>query len=266
MKPLPEFLRATPFEYEHRFLLHGLIYTLGFAAPWHLPVWSFLHNQSVWFLIADAASKPTFANFAPVWNALCAVMVLFALVGAGLRVWGAAYLGAATVHRGGMDGSHVIANGPYCFVRNPLYLGTLLNSVAVAMLMRPEAAVLVMVLLFAFQLRLIGREEPYLLQQQGAAYQAYADRVPRLLPSLRPRVVGSGARPDWRQGILSEVYMLGVAVTLATVGWTRGFAWDASLLHTVQGFVIALGISVVARGVMPGKAAGQPVSDPASQR
>ncbi len=251
VKPFPEFLRATAFEYRHRFLLHGLVYLLGLAAPWHLPLWSFLQNQSCWFLVADAASKPTFAEFAPVWNALCAVILLFAALGALLRVWGAAYLGAATVHQRGLSGSEVIADGPYRFVRNPLYVGTLLHSVAIAMLMRPEAAVLTMVLLFVLQLRLVGREEPYLLQQQGTAYVAYCERVPRLLPRLRPAVVGSGARPDWKQGLLSEVYMLGVAFTFATVGWTQGFAWDANLWHVVQGLVIALGLSVVFRAFIP---------------
>lgn len=251
MKPLPNFLRATGIEYRHRYLIHGAIYTLGLAAPWHLPVWGFLRNGSCWFLAADAASKPTFENFAPVWNALCAGAVVFAVAGAGLRVWGAAYLGATTVHRGGMEGERVIANGPYRYLRNPLYLGTLLHSVALALLMRPEAAVLALVLLTVLQLRLIGREEPYLLQQQGAAYEAYCARVPRLLPALRPSVAGADARPDWRQGVLSEVYMIGVALSFAVVGWTRGFAWDSSLLHVLQGIVIALGVSVVARAFIP---------------
>lgn len=264
MKPLPDFLRATAFEYRHRFLLHGLVYTLGFAAPWHRPAWSFMQNQSSWFLIADAASKPTFENFAPVWNTLCAAMLAFAAAGAFLRVWGAAYLGAATVHQGGMTGSQVIANGPYRFVRNPLYLGTLLHSVAIVMLMRPEAAILTLALLLVLQLRLIGREEPYLLQQQGSAYAAYCERVPRIIPRLRPGSVSSGARADWRQGLLSEVYMIGVAVAIGTVGWTRGFAWNVSLWRTLQGVVIALGLSVVARAFIPNGAI-QHVSGPANQ-
>ena len=250
-KLLPEFLRATGFEYKHRFLLHGLIYVLGFAAPWHLPLWSFLQNQSCWFLIADAASKPSFANFAPAWNALCAGMLVFAVLGAVLRVWGAAYLGAATVHQGGLNGAQVIASGPYRFVRNPLYIGTLLHTVAIAMLMRPEAAVLTVVLVSVLQVRLIGREEPYLLQQQGPAYAAYCERVPRLLPRLRPTVAASGARANWRQGLLSEVYVAGAALTLAIAGWTQGFTWDASLWHVVQGLVIALGLSVVAHAFIP---------------
>ncbi len=262
MKLLPEFLRATSLEYRWRFLVHGLIYLVGFAAPWHLPMWGFLQNQSCWFLAADAASKPTFANFAPAWNALCAVMLVFAVAGAFLRVWGAAYLGAATVHQGGMTGSEVIANGPYRFLRNPLYLGTLLHSVAIVMLMRPEAAILTLILLFAVQLRLIGREEPYLLHQQGAAYAAYCAKVPRLLPRLHPAVIGSGARPNWRQGLLSEVYVTGAALTLAIAGWTQGFAWDASLWRVVQGLVIALGLSVVARAFIP-RAAAAPVSESA---
>ncbi|WP_419805057.1 methyltransferase family protein [Terriglobus sp.] len=251
VKPLPEFLRATAFEYKHRFVIHGLVYVVGFAAPWHLPFWGFLQNQSSWFLIASAASKPSFANFAPVWNALCGAMLLFAAAGAFLRVWGAAYLGAATVHQGGLNGAQVIAGGPYRFVRNPLYLGTFLHSVAIVMLMRPEAAVLTLVLLAVMQVRLIGREEPFLLQRQGAAYATYCERVPRILPRMRPGVVGSGARADWRQGLLSEVYVLGAALTLAIAGWTKGFGWDSSLWHVVQGLVISLGLSVVAHAFIP---------------
>ncbi len=251
MKLLPGFLRATAFEYKHRYLLHGFIYTVGLAAPWHLPVWGFLRNESTWFLVSDALSKPMYTNFAPFWNALCATGLLFAAGGAWLRSWGAAYLGATTVHRGGMEGDRVLANGPYRYVRNPLYLGTLLHSVALALLMRPEAAVLTLLLLTILQLRLIGREEPFLLEQQGAAYVAYCAAVPRLLPRLRPSLSRGEARPDWKQGALSEVYMLGVALSFAVLGWTRGYAWDASLWHVTQGIVVALGLSVMARAFIP---------------
>ena len=81
--------------------------------------------------------------------------------------------------------------------------------------------------------RLIGREEPYLLQRQGVAYDAYCERVPRLIPRLRPAVIGSGSKADWLQGLLSEIYVVGAMLTLATVGWTEGFAWDTSLWHVV---------------------------------
>ncbi len=244
-------MQATAFEYKHRFLIHGLIYGLGFAAPWHLPVWGFAQNGSTWFMLSNAASKPLYTNFAVYWNGLLALMVLLAALGAALRTWGAAYLGASTVQRGGMVGDRVIADGPYRYVRNPLYLGTILHTIAISMLMRPEAAALTIVLITLFQVRLVGREEPYLLSTQGEAYAAYVHEVPRFVPSLRPCTASGNNRPNWRSGILSEVYMLGVAITLATAGWSGGFGWEGSVLHVVQGLLVSLGLSVIARAFIP---------------
>jgi protein-S-isoprenylcysteine O-methyltransferase Ste14 len=252
-------MQASAFEYRHRYLLHGLIYTLCFAAPWAVllpapyraPVWGFVQNGSTWFHTANTLSKPLYQNFALDWNAVLVVMILFAATGAVLRTWGASYLGATTVQRGGMVGDRVIADGPYRFVRNPLYLGTVLNAVALALIMRPDAGVLCVVLITLFQFRLIFREEPYLRERLGEAYAAYLAQVPRFIPSLRPRTVAGGSRPMWSQGVLSEVYMIGTTLTFAAVGWSHGFGWEASVLRVMQGIVISLGISVVARAFIP---------------
>lgn len=248
---MPPLLRATALEYKHRYLIHGVIFTLGLAAPWQLPVWGFLQNGSSWFLVSNALAKPSYQNFALDWNGILLLLIVFSGVGAGLRTWGAAYLGATTVHRGSMEGDRIIAAGPYRFVRNPLYLGTILHAVALAMLMRPVAAIVTVLLIVLVQLRLIGREEPYLASKMGDAYLQYMRTVPRLLPSVRPRLPASQATPDWKQGVLSELYMLGVFVSFTMLGWSSGFAWETTVLHVVQGIVVALGLSVVARAFIP---------------
>jgi hypothetical protein len=61
-------------------------------------------------------------------------------------------------------------------------------------------------------LRLIGREEAALSGTQGSGYAEYRMRVPRLWPSLLPRVPASGARPAWRQAILGELMMWAFAL------------------------------------------------------
>ena len=252
-------MQATALEYRHRYLLHGLIYTLGFAAPWTMflpapyraPAWSFVQNHSTWFLIANALSKPSYNAFAAYWNGLLVLLIVCASAGAFLRTWGAAYLGASTVQRGGMVGDRVVADGPYRFLRNPLYLGTLLTSIALAFLMRPEALFLTMLLLTLLQLRLIGREEPYLSERLGQPYLAYLRAVPRMLPALRPRTTAGNYRPDWKQGVLSEVYFIGTAITFALVGWSRGFGWEGSVVRVLQGILISLGLSVMARAFIP---------------
>ena len=252
-------MQASAFEYRHRYLIHGAIYTLCFAAPWSLllpvpyraPVWNFVQNGSLWFGIASTLSKPLYAKFALYWNTVLVVMIVFAAAGAALRTWGAAYLGAATVQRGGMVGDRIIADGPYRYVRNPLYLGTLVHTVALALLMRPEAGALCVLLISVVQFRLIGREEPYLRERMGEPYAEYLSQVPRFIPSLRPLTAPGSSHPQWKQGVLSEIYMIGTAFTLATVGWSRGFAWENSVLRVMQGIVISLGISVVARAFIP---------------
>ena len=255
-------MQATALEYKHRYLIHGLIYVLCFAAPWpdyhngvagltHIQIWNFVRNGSTWFRVSDAMTRPLYEHFASAWNTTLVVMIAFAAAGAALRVWGAAYLGATTVQRGGMVGERIISDGPYRYVRNPLYLGTILHTLAIAMLMRPDAAVLCVTLIMLVQLRLIGREEPYLRERLGGAYSAYLMEVPRLAPSVRPCTASGQTRPRWQQGFLSEVYMIGVAISLATLGWSNGFSWEASVLHVMQGIVVSLGLSVVARAFIP---------------
>ena len=248
MSPL---LRASSFEYRHRYLVHGLIYVLGFAAPWHRPLWSFLQNGSVWFLLSNQLAKPDYQHFAVYWNSLLGVAILLTAAGAWLRTWGAAYLGATTVHRGGMEGDRMIANGPYRFTRNPLYLGTILNTVGLALLMRPEAAALTVVLIILVQYRLIGREQPFLQEQIGPAYAHYCKAVPRLLPTVHPLAAESHIPPNWRQGLLSEIYVIGCAISFLALGWSSGFGWETNVVHVIQGVVVGLGLSVVARAYIP---------------
>jgi len=63
---------------------------------------------------------------------------LIALIGAILRVW-ARHLGYGTVHHGEMQAGGVMADGPYRYVRNPLYLGGGALMVANVVLMPPQA-------------------------------------------------------------------------------------------------------------------------------
>ena len=53
----------------------------------------------------------------------------------------------------------------------------------------------------------------------------YADAVPRLLPSLRPRVAAGGTRPNWLDGLTGETFMWGCAIGIAV------FAVTLRLLH-----------------------------------
>jgi protein-S-isoprenylcysteine O-methyltransferase Ste14 len=236
-------MKATPFEYRFRFALHAIIYALGFTAPWNF--WLHLDSSGmqahVWEYLASRLGHGTLAWF----ELLLVVGIVLAALGAFLRTWGAAYLGSGIVQSHSMHGNAVLGDGPFRRTRNPLYLGTLLHTLALALIMPPSGAIFTIVLIGLLQLRLIFAEEPFLAARIGQPYIDYCNRVPRLFPSLTPRVPPSGAKPRWLQAVLGESYMIGVAACFAIFGWR----YNGFLL--VKCVIIALGVSLLIRAAMP---------------
>jgi protein-S-isoprenylcysteine O-methyltransferase Ste14 len=76
-------------------------------------------------------------------------------------------------------------SGPYAYTRNPLYFGSLI--LALGFVLAAESwwiAALLLTMFFAIYLPVIRGEESY-LRERFPEYAAYAERVPRLLPTLR---------------------------------------------------------------------------------
>ena len=164
-------MQATPFEFRYRFWIIMAIYVLGFTAPWDLA----LHldgagpNAHVWGLLAVLLSKGGAMSIAAAFNLLLAVAIACAFAGAWLRTWGSAYLGADVMRDMSMRSDAVVADGPYRYTRNPLYVGSWLNLLALALLMPASGAVFAIVGLIAFHLRLIFSEEAFLRWEAGRA-------------------------------------------------------------------------------------------------
>jgi protein-S-isoprenylcysteine O-methyltransferase Ste14 len=140
---------------------------------------------------------------------------LLALLCALIRTWAAAYLDTRVVHDQRLHATRLVADGPYRHVRNPLYLGSLLLAFGFAPMASRFGALVLVVGITAFLLRLIEREEQELLASQGQLFRDYCDAVPALLPSPTPRVPASGGRPRWLQGFAGEAMMWGFFVALA---------------------------------------------------
>lgn len=254
-------MRATPFEYRFRFWIHGLLYILGFFAPWtHLPLWnsSNLSQQALdepaWLSLSTLLFRQGWLTYSAAVIALLIVAIVFTGLGASFRTWGSAYLGAGIVQSPSMHGATMLADGPYRRTRNPLYLGTLLHTLGIALLMPPSGAAFAIVTLWIFQVRLALAEEPFLAARFGQPYLDYKTRVPRFLPSPSPLVPAAGATPHWLQAIVGEIYVIGVFLTLAIFGWT----FDRTTLR--QGILISLGISLILRAFRP-----RPTPDTAAQ-
>ena len=77
-------------------------------------------------------------------------------------------------------------SGPYAYVRNPLYLGTLLAAAGFAIASRqwPLAVLFAVVFVFIY-LPAIELEEQH-LRKLFPDFAGYAERVPALWPTLRP--------------------------------------------------------------------------------
>jgi hypothetical protein len=143
-----------------------------------------------------------------------------------------------------MKAGAVVADGPYRHVRNPLYIGSWLMLAVIAVLMPPTGALVTIVLLTIFLFRLILGEEAFLAAQLGEPYLAYKKAVPRLLPSLRPRVAAGGAQANWGRAVLGEVMPLGVLVSFAALSWQ----YNSSLL--TRAVLISFGVSLVVRALI----------------
>ena len=247
---LAEPMQASAFEFRNRsFIITGLF--LGVFSLYAFGDQSLVLALLTWL-------KP-FAVLGPaqIARTLFGLGAILALLCALIRSWAAAYLNTYIVHDQQLHTSRLVADGPYRHLRNPLYLGTILLSLAfVPMTSRFGAPVLVAGVA-AFVYRLIRREESEMARSQGQAFRDYCDAVPRLLPSLAPRVPPSGNKPSWLQGFVGETMMWGFFVALA------GFAW--TLDPRVYGFGVTLALlaSVAVKATVwrrPKEAVGQVVS------
>jgi protein-S-isoprenylcysteine O-methyltransferase Ste14 len=238
--------------FRFRLWIYVAVMVLGFVAPWD---WV-LHldgtgpNSHVWGQLAVLLSRGGAMSISAAFNLILAVGIGLAFAGAWMRTWGAAYLGVEVMSDTRMRADAVVSDGPYAHVRNPLYLGAWLNTLALAMLMPASGAVFTIACMVGFQVHTILREETYLRGELGEAYAAYCAKVPRLWPAVRARVARSGVAPRWGQAALAEIFLWGTAVSFAVLGWR----YDAHLL--IQCVLVWLGVSLVAKGLGPGYSRG----------
>lgn len=240
-------MRATAFEFRNRSWIITAIFVVGcslYAFGDQNLVLALLDWLKRWPSIAPAAAARAVFGLGAMLALLCAL----------LRTWAAAYLDTRVVHDQQLHSSRLVADGPYRHVRNPLYAGTVLLAFGfLPMTSRFGGAVLI-VGIITFIYRLIGREESELLGSQGDLFREYCDAVPRLLPSLSPRVPASGSNAKWLQAFAGEAMMWGFFVALA------GFA--LTLSPRVYGFGVAIALlsSVAVKATVWRRPKGLPVS------
>jgi len=231
-------MKASAIEFRLRMVIMIAVVVLGFFSPW-IEILHTGERSSLLEWLALEASRTGLLRFTYATPVVILLGSLIALIGAILRVWGSAYLGYGTVHHGEMQAGGVMADGPYRYVRNPLYIGGWFMMGAMSFLMPPTGALVCMTLVTIFLLRLILGEEAFLAGKLGEPYLEYQHAVPRLVPRLR-----AGNKPHWMIALLSELNPIGVFITLSCLSWS----YDHTLM--LKGILISFGASMVVRAFM----------------
>jgi protein-S-isoprenylcysteine O-methyltransferase Ste14 len=234
-------MKATALEFRLRMMINAVIIVTGVWAPWVPQDKRILLFEWLPLEIARLRVLP----FSAAVPALLVAAGILAALGVLLRVTGAAYLGPSTVSNPDMLAGGVVANGPYRYVRNPLYLGVWCMIAGMAPLMPPSGAAFALVLLAVFLLRLTLGEEAFLSAQLGEPYRAYLRVVPRFLPRLRSNLPRSAAQPQWLRAILAELTPVGILVSVVVLAYT----YDARLSRRV--ILVGFGLSLIAKAVQP---------------
>jgi|ERR1700678_1306264 len=123
--------------------------------------------------------------------------------------WGAAVVALGLVIRALASGyvrknEALATSGPYAYVRNPLYLGSLLMGLGFCVAARSWwVGVALVVMLVAIYLPVIRDEETF-LRKTFPEFEEYARRVPRIVPRFVP---GSAAEGEGPAGFSLELYL-----------------------------------------------------------
>lgn len=125
--------------------------------------------------------------------------LLLSLCGEAMRLWALGYTGQPTRSQD-LEAPALVTAGPYSLVRNPLYLGNLLNAsgsaVAAAGGLPPTGGFLLLACVAGVLVLVYGAcisvEEEFLAERFGAGYEDYRRRVPALLPRRLALQPGEG--------------------------------------------------------------------------
>ena len=239
-------MKASAIEFRLRMAINTIIIVLGFWSPW-IESWGLGKRITLLEGLALELSRLGLLRFTVAAPVVTIVAAFIAAIGAILRVWGTAWLGPSTVIHGQMLAGAVMADGPYRYVRNPLYWGVWCMVAALVFLMPVSGALFTMTLITIFLLRLILGEEAFLIATLGEPYQNYLYAVPRLIPRLRTTLWPTGNKPHWLRAIASELTPIGVFVAFSAFSWS----YDDRLMEKV--IMVSFGLSLVARAFFVGK-------------
>ena len=139
----------------------------------------------------------------------CLLLALLpALLGESLRLWASGHIEKTR---------SLATGGPYAHTRNPLYLGSTLLALGLALATgSPWSAVLVGLYLAAFYPAVVREEASFLQQRFPGEYAAWADAVPLFFPRATPGGP-RGSRFEWARVRANREWQTALALPAAAL-------------------------------------------------
>jgi len=147
---------------------------------------------------------------------------LIALVGELIRFWGVGYAGGETRTTGPVGGSKLVTNGPYAYVRNPLYIGNMLIYCGfgiMSMALFPYFQIAGLIYFFIQYYLIVTLEEEYLSKTFADEYARYFKSVPRFIPRLKRYEFASNFKFDFKEALNSERRTLQAFFAVAVINF-----------------------------------------------
>ncbi len=206
-------MRASDWEFRNRASIFGMVFGVAF-------LFYVIDKQNSAAALANRLAAATQGDAEHIARGLFAAAAAVMAAAALLRTWASSYLQATVVYAGDVKSEWLVADGPYRRVRNPLYLANVLLVAGMGAMMSRLGLVVGIAAMLVFCYRLMLREEADLTAAQGERYRRYLQAVPRLWPSLAPRIGSAGQTPRWAAGFKAELWCWGYAVAVLTFAAT----------------------------------------------
>lgn len=224
-------MKATDFEFRNRWWVFSAIFALAFTSYMvdHVNAGA----GAVDWLMRHFGRTATDDNYRIIF-ALGALLVAAAAL---IRTWATSHLNAEVMRDARVHTERIVADGPYRYVRNPLYLANILMAAGVGVMASRTGFVILLVGMTIFVIRLLLREEDELRRDRGESYQQYCEAVPRLLPFIVPRIPAAGNPARWGQGFRAELmyWLCSIAIGVFAITLNIKYFWAI--------FIVAVAIS-----------------------
>ena len=174
--------------------------------------------------IAGLFVRPVFPG-SPEEAIVTAISVILVIAGVILRAWAAGYAGNHT-RTSNIEAGKLATNGPYAFVRNPIYLGSIVLGIGMVGIIGDwRLSPLCVATFTALYFVIIPAEEEFLHRAYPLEYKVYCRNVRRLLPRFTPWAAAERTSFAWQPALgewQTVVILASILAFLYGVAFLRG--------------------------------------------